>query len=480
MDKNKLKEVLKSVFGYDSFRGDQEAIILRNLAGENSLLIMPTGMGKSLCYQLPSQILPGLTLVISPLIALMKDQVDQAQKLGLQATFINSSLSKKERESRYEKLANRRYKLLFVTPERFRKKDFLAALGQNEISLLAIDEAHCISEWGHDFRPDYTKLGEIRRELKNPPTLMLTATATPEVQGDIVASMGLKSSEVKIFTSGIERPNLHISMENHIGTPAKIERFLELRQKIKGAGIFYFSLVSTLTEFAEHLHRKKMDLDVYHGQLSPRDRRRNQDRFISSSDGIILATPAFGMGVDKPNIRWVDHAEIPGSIESYYQEIGRGGRDGQKSFTHLFYDPDDITIQMDFIKWSNPDPEFLRRCFQLLKRFPDKFRQEGFNFLRGEMHFYNKRDFRVETAVNLLEHWGFIEWEEDNRGILTIEEPTGVLMQDDLHSKRVKGQNTKLLQMVQLAKSEECRKKIIYQYFGHETKECGFCDNCEA
>jgi ATP-dependent DNA helicase RecQ len=472
------KDVLNEIFKLPDFRGEQEAIILRTLAGGSSLIIMPTGMGKSLCFQLPSRLLGGLTLVISPLIALMKDQVDAAQKLGLKSTFINSSLDRDERERRYKKLANREYELLYVTPERFRKPEFKDSVSKNTVSLLAIDEAHCISEWGHDFRPDYTKIKEFRAFLKNPPTQMLTATATAEVQADIIKQVGLKDAEVKAFVAGIQRPNLYVEMDDLYGWEQKANGFLRWSEKISGPKIVYFSLVSSLEKFAEVLHAKKISFFSYHGQLSARDRRKNQEEFLASEQGLILATPAFGLGVNKPNIRGVAHMELPGSIESYYQEIGRAGRDGEPASTVMFYDEEDITIQMDFIKWTNPEPNFLLRCYRLIEKNPDKVRSGGLDYLREQLNFYNKRDFRVETAVNLLEHWGFVEYEEKGKGIRALEEPAGEMLDEQLAAARLKGQNMKLLEMVKLVKSETCRKKTIYEYFGVAAGDCGNCDNC--
>ncbi|OQW49321.1 MAG: hypothetical protein A4S09_12460 [Proteobacteria bacterium SG_bin7] len=473
-----IKEVLAEVFKLASFRGDQEAIILRTLKGQNSLIIMPTGMGKSLCYQLPSRLLSGLTLVVSPLIALMKDQVDQAQKLGLRATFINSSLDRSEREKRYKKLDGGEYELLYVTPERFRKTEFCQALKKNKVRLLAVDEAHCISEWGHDFRPDYTKLKEIRNFLGSPPTQALTATATAEVQVDIVKQLGLGEEDIKVFAAGIERPNLYLEMDDLYGWDQKLKVFLEWSGRIAGPKIAYFSLVSSVEKFAQELSKKKINFCIYHGQMSPKDRKRQQEEFLQSKDALILATPAFGLGINKPDIRGVAHLELPGSIESYYQEIGRAGRDGSPANTIMLYDEEDISIQMDFIKWTNPEPNFLWRCYRLIEKNPDKVKSGGLDYLREQLNFYNKRDFRVETAVNLLEHWGFIAREDRGKGISVLEEPNGEMLDEKLAQARFKGQNMKLLEVVNLVKSEECRKKIIYKYFGVAAGDCGNCDNC--
>ncbi|MFQ5627519.1 MAG: RecQ family ATP-dependent DNA helicase, partial [bacterium] len=244
---------LKTYFGYETFRGQQKAAIDHVLNKKHALVIMPTGMGKSLCYQIPALQLNGLTLVISPLIALMKDQVDVLQKRKIDAAFINSSLTRKERETRYKAVAEGKYKLLYVTPERFRKKEFLEPLKNRRVDLLAVDEAHCISEWGHDFRPDYTRLHEFRKLIDCPTTIALTATATPEVQKDIIRQLGLEKDEVKLFHEGIDRPNLHLEVEDVWGEQEKLGHIIRMQHFMPGNGVVYFALIKTLKTFSEHL-----------------------------------------------------------------------------------------------------------------------------------------------------------------------------------------------------------------------------------
>ena len=326
-------QALKKYFGHDSFRGQQQKIIDQILDGKHCQVIMPTGMGKSLCFQIPAILLAeanrngklaSLTLVISPLIALMKDQVDSLRDRGIDAQFINSSLDRQKREARYEAVANGKHDLLYITPERFRKPEFLEVLAKRKIVLLAVDEAHCISQWGHDFRPDYTRLTEIRTTIGNPPTIALTATATPDVQVDIVSQLGLEANEMQLFHEGIDRPNLTLSVVETWGRDEKKKRVADVITKHRRPGIVYFTLIKTLMEYSDWLREEKIPHLVYHGQLEPRHRRQVQDRFMEG-DHLVLATNAFGMGIDKENIRFVVHADIPGSMESYYQEIGRAG-----------------------------------------------------------------------------------------------------------------------------------------------------------
>ncbi len=469
--------ILKNFFGFDAFRGLQEEIIQRTLKNQHSLVIMPTGSGKSLTYQIPALNFDGLTVVISPLIALMKDQVDGLQKKSIDAAYINSSLNKEEREKRYKLVAEGHYRLLYVTPERFRKSEFVEILKKRTISLLAVDEAHCISEWGHDFRPDYTRLKEFRNLMSNPTTIALTATATPRVQDDIVIQLGLTPKEVKIFHEGIERENLFLECHEVWGEEEKLNHILEIIQQNPGNGIVYFVLIKDLNRMAELLRKKKVRYLKYHGDLGGEERKKIQDRFMGGENNLVLATNAFGMGIDKENIRYVTHAQIPSSLESYYQEIGRAGRDGRHSVCTLLYDEQDLNIQLQFIEWNNPSAGYYDRLYRLITDQSERVNAEGIEFVREQMTYKNRNDFRLETALGMLDRFGVTEGDLDSKNLTIISELSEELSSQESRDIKLKMEQKKLYQMVLYTKEETCRKAFIHRYFGLEYQEkCGVCD----
>lgn len=471
--------LLNQYFGHNDYRGPQKDIIRHILDGNNALIIMPTGMGKSLCYQIPALAVNGLTLVISPLIALMQDQVDRLRQKNIDATYINSSLSTEQRHKRYEDIRQGHFRLLYVTPERFRKQEFLDSLKTRKIKFMAVDEAHCISNWGHDFRPDYTRLGEIRAMLGNPVTIALTATATPQVQQDIIEQLNLSEKSVKLFHEGIERPNLRLTVEQVWGEEDKINHLKAIRRKQTGNMIAYFSLIKTLEQFSDCLTKQNISHLCYHGRLDQQQRKAVQNTFMTGSNNLILATNAFGMGIDKKDIRTVIHAEVPGSIESYYQEIGRAGRDNILSSCILLYDQQDLLIHMDFIKWNNPDAEFYRRLYSLLTDNMNQFHAVGLEELKEELHFKYKRDFRLETGLRMLDRFNVTEGSLENKNLTICTPLPDELTSDSYLQDKQRREQQKLYNMVEYAKTKNCRKAFIHTYFGLSAPEnCGICDIC--
>ncbi|RJX32951.1 MAG: ATP-dependent DNA helicase RecQ [Desulfurivibrio sp.] len=471
-------QILQKYFGHRSFRGRQQEIIDHLLAGNHALVLMPTGMGKSVCYQIPALMLPGLTLVISPLIALMKDQVDRLRAKNIDAAFINSSLSRAEREKRLRALGDGAYQLLYVTPERFRQPEFAALIDRRPVSLLAIDEAHCISQWGHDFRPDYTRIREFRQLLGSPRTIALTATATPEVQQDIITQLGLQPAAIKIFHEGINRPNLQLCVKDLHGDGSKLAAICSQYQGQPGSTIVYFSLIKTLERFSSLLEHRGLAHCRYHGGLDKEERRRIQNLFMSGGARLILATNAFGMGIDKADIRHVIHAEVPGSMEAYYQEIGRAGRDGDPADCTLLYDEQDLLIQMDFIKWNNPDADFYHRLYQLLADDPEAVNSGGVEWLKERLLFKNRFDFRLETALSLFDRYGTTEGSLEDHD-LRIAGPFPEERCPKKIAAKLLAEQKRLHFLVGYIKTDGCRKALIHDYFGMDhAGRCGACDNC--
>jgi ATP-dependent DNA helicase RecQ len=358
-------EAYLAPFGLSSFRPGQREVIQTVLAGQDCLCVMPTGGGKSLCYQLPALVHSGVTLVISPLIALMKDQVDVLVARGLPATFINSTLSPQETSQRLERMAAGDYKLVYVVPERFRSGRFVEAVRNSDLKLLAVDEAHCVSEWGHDFRPDYAKLGRFRAQLGNPPTIALTATATDGVRRDIVELLNLR--DPRVYISGFARPNLFYGVQVCPTDRDKDETLFHFLDENPGSGIVYASTRRRCEELGERIaSRTRRRTTVYHAGLPADERRAAQDDFMQGRTEIAVATLAFGMGIDKADVRFVVHYNLPGSLEAYYQEAGRAGRDGDPAQCLLLFGGGDRKIHEFFIESAYPARDVVEQVYDFL------------------------------------------------------------------------------------------------------------------
>jgi ATP-dependent DNA helicase RecQ len=454
-----LLDALRERFGLAEFRPGQLAAASALLEGRDLVAVMPTGAGKSLCFQLPALLLQGTTVVVSPLIALMKDQVDALRGRGIRAAALHSGLPPQERSGVEGALAAGGLSLLYVAPERLGSASFRASLGRARIARLVVDEAHCISQWGHDFRPDYRRLAAFRAEL-GVPAAAFTATATPDVRADIAVQLGLHS--VLELVTGFERQNLTLSVESCRGRTDKARALEELIRDVGTPGIVYAATRKSVDLWADLLSTMGVRTGRYHAGLSDEERSRVQDDFIAGRIDVIAATNAFGMGVDKANIRFVAHAELPGSIEAYYQEAGRAGRDGLPSRCALLFSPADVRTQEFFLEGANPTlPTFKKVWAQLGNGVTD-------DEIGGD-------SMAAATAARLLRRAA------EGAGMAPgIGKPPVDLAGRDLKAKR---DRERLDTMIRYAFSRGCRTRFIYDYFaggarGGAAPRCGVCDVC--
>lgn len=403
---------LEKYWGYQAFRPMQEEIVSSIAAGHDTLALLPTGGGKSICFQVPAMMQEGLCLVISPLIALMRDQVDQLKKRQIPAAAIYSGMTKREIDILLDNAAHGAYKFLYVSPERLKTELFIARVKKMTISLLAIDEAHCISQWGYDFRPSYLEIAEFRETYPEIPCIALTATATQAVKIDIQEKLNLKDAQV--FQKSFARDNLSYSVRKVENKEAKL---LEVLSKIPGSSVVYAQNRRTTQELAVMLQKNGLSADYFHAGLSQEDRNSKQTAWINNKIRIIVATNAFGMGIDKPDVRTVVHWEVPDNLEAYYQEAGRAGRDEQKAFAVALYHPADFTEMEKRLELAHPEPAFLKRLYQALANYYKIAIGSGemvsYDFeIKSFCQQFQLDVYEVFQAIKVLEQEGFIQLNE--------------------------------------------------------------------
>jgi ATP-dependent DNA helicase RecQ len=517
---------LREHFGFSDFREGQGEVIASILEGKDAVVVMPTGSGKSLCYQLPAMMFEGATLVVSPLIALMKDQVDSLRARDLPATFINSSIAEREQWSRIDAIRRGEFKLVYVAPERFRSSRFLDALQSISVSLFAVDEAHCISTWGHDFRPDYLRLKGVVQALnvegRRAQTLALTATATPYVRSDIIQQLGLTKPET--FVSGFDRPNLTIDVVHTEKEREKVARIKRLAKTYDGSGIIYAATRKAVEQVTLQLQGQGLSVSAYHAGMGDAMRVRAQDDFMTGRTQMIVATNAFGMGIDKPDIRFVAHYQMPGSIEAYYQEIGRAGRDGLPSSCVLLFNYADKNTHDFFIEGSYPSAEQVRDIYGVL--LSTRLKRIELSAAEIAKRAGVRNEMAVNSSLYLLERAGHIHrlanskdfggpsatppWESKtgtaSAGTAGVSPATAaihsprekasrgaraILMLDNVPpaklrvtpaevERRAAQERRKLREIIEFCYTEYCYRAHILDYFGdrHHARQCGTCGNC--
>ena len=461
-----LRRALRDRFGLAAFRPGQEEAASAVLQGRDLVAVMPTGAGKSLCFQLPALLLDGTTMVVSPLIALMKDQVDGLRARGLPAAAVHSGLAAAERASAESDLSAGRLRLVYVAPERLASASFQAALKRGRVARLVVDEAHCISQWGHDFRPDYRRLGALKQTL-GVPAAAFTATATPEVRADIATQLHL-AQPLEIVT-GFERPNLTLAVERCRSRTDKARALDRLLSEVGPPGIVYAATRKHVDLWTDHLEARGLRAGRYHAGLDDAHRSRVQDDFLAGRLQVIAATNAFGMGVDKSDLRFVAHADIPGSVEAYYQEVGRAGRDGLPARGVLLFSPADVRTQEFFLAGSNPMPEVFRRVWRLLGEGRDEEAIEADSGLAGA------EGMAAATATRLLRRAA------DAAGVAlgSGEPPVDLSAQ----AEKARRDRHRLDTMLGYAFGRGCRTRFIYDYFvgagrSGAIPRCGTCDVC--
>lgn len=468
-----IDAILKERFAIDQLRPKQKEVIDHVLAGENVLALLPTGYGKSLCYQLPSQILPGPTLVVSPLIALMRDQVQSLRNRGIDGvTLLNSSIEYEDQEERISGIVSGAYKLIYVAPERFESARFRSLISKINVSLFVIDEAHCISQWGHDFRPQYRNFSKYIALAPNASLLALTATATKHVRDDIIKSLNLP--DIKIVESSFNRSNLHFEVVDISSSAQKDKEVLKALSQSSGSNIIYTSSRKECERLSSWLTSLGKSAAYYHAGMPASRRDAIQQQFESDKTKTIVCTVAFGMGIDKANIRCVIHYNLPASLESYYQEVGRAGRDGKFARCSLLFQSKDANTQRWLASRNYPSVLQLNKLFELLQSKNHRLTQSEL------LDCTDMTESALNNSLDLLKHQNVIDANMEGSYKLT-EKGTDQDAVWQLLLDRKELSERRLAHMIDYAKSNYCRRVSILKYFGQELQEtCTSCDVCES
>ncbi|HZT11859.1 MAG TPA: RecQ family ATP-dependent DNA helicase [Candidatus Baltobacteraceae bacterium] len=475
-----LRAALREKFGFESFQPGQEEVVNRVVAGQDTLAILATGAGKSLTYQLPALLLDGTTVVVSPLIALMKDQIDMLRALDItQVVALNSTLSEDQEAAALERIRTRSIKIVFVTPEKLEDEAFMSLLQSIRVPLFVVDEAHCISQWGHDFRPAYLALGHVIEWLGHPTVLALTATATPAVREDILHQLGIP--HVKPIVKGFDRPNLIYRVRRAEKEADKLKILKSIFERdLHGTGIIYTATIKNALEVQKYLQDQlEIPAAVYHSKLQKHDRTAVHELFMGEHIRAVVATNAFGLGIDKPNIRFVVHYDLPGSVEAYTQEAGRSGRDGLPSNCVLIYRMSDTRVQNYFLTGKYPDIEEVQKVFGTLEIFGA---QEGGVSMTDLRKILQLPLTKLKVILALLKKGGFIETSSRSKYRLTeaARKNRDLVLNLASYETKKSYDQSKLAMMLQYAETTSCRRRFILNYFGedYEAANCGACDNC--